>query len=87
MTPQRNLLDAIQRVNTSVRRSYVSRLPPIPSEPLADKGAIATLRTPRAAAQQDGTSSSLPAQGCDGAEIENAVVERERLGDAALVAG
>src|SRR5216684_4810440 len=65
----------------------VSRLPPIRSEPLAARGAIARLRTPRAAARQDGISSSLPAQGCDGPEIENAVVERERLADAALVAG
>src|SRR5712691_11869330 len=51
------------------------------------QSAIATLRTPRAAARQDGTSWSLPVQGCDGPEIENALVERERLADAALVAG
>ena len=29
----------------------------------------------------------MPAQGCDGPEIENARVERKRLADAALVAG
>src|SRR5437660_12179012 len=65
----------------------VSRLPPVRSGPLADRVAIATLRPPRVAALQDGTSWSLPAQRYDGPEIENALVERERLADAALVAG
>src|SRR5437016_38907 len=75
-------------LNAAIEPGHVvSRLPPIRSEPLADRGAIATLRTPRAAARQDGTSWSLPAQGCDGPEIENALVKRERLADAALVAG
>src|SRR5260370_38714473 len=65
----------------------VSRLRPSRSEPLSDRGAIARLRTPLAASPQDGTSWSLPAKGCDGSEIENALVERERFADAALVAG
>src|SRR5260370_8424239 len=64
----------------------VSRLPPIRSEPLSDRGAIARLRTPLAASPQDGTSWSLPAKGCDGSEIENALVERERFADPALLA-
>jgi hypothetical protein len=40
----------------------VSRLPPIRSEPLAARGAIATLRTPRAATRQDGTCCHPPSQ-------------------------
>src|SRR3982074_461754 len=42
-----------------------SRWLPFHGELLAERGAIATPRTPRAATRQDGTSWSLPAQGCD----------------------
>lgn len=65
----------------------VSRLRPNPSEPLANSGAIALLRMLRAAARQDGTSWSLPAERCDRPEGDNAVVERDRFADEALVAG
>jgi hypothetical protein len=61
-SPSRNHSGALRRANRSQAiAQLINRWPPFASERLADTGAIATLRTPRAATRQGGRSRSLPA--------------------------